>query len=591
MPDQKAVPAADGVRLAVLTSRIDGINRKMANTLFRTARSGVINSARDFSCCIVTAEDELLATAESLPVHTFGGPELMTAYMKSVHPEIERGDCFLHNSPYHGNSHAADHSLLAPVVDEQGRHRLTLVVKAHVADCGNSIPTTMFMAASDVYEEGALIFPCVKIQSKYQDVDDVVRMCRARIRVPDQWWGDYLAMLGAIRTGERAVLQLAEEVGWDALDAYIEDRLTYSENRMAEALRRLPSGKNWAGGHHDPVPNVPDGIDVGASVEVNGEAGRVIVDLRDNPDCLPCGLNLTEGTAKAAALVGVFNALSDPGVPVNGGSFRRVEILLRENCIAGIPRHPYSCSLATVGIADRIGNAVQRAIAELADGFGMAEVGFPPASTAVISGKDPRRDGRDFVNMVVLGQSGGAASPKGDAWLTVGHVGNAGLLLRDSAEIAESAHPVVIWVNRLNPDSEGAGRFRGSPSAWVEYGPVATDLEVVWATDGNESPPQGACGGLAGSPSRQFRRDAAGQLEKVPSYGRMTLEPGERLVSFSAGGGGYGSPTGRDPDLVAADVAAGFISAERAGDIYGVVVDRDGELDLAATEARRKEKR
>ena len=68
-------------------------------------------------------------------------------------------------------------------------------------------------AARDVYEEGALIFPAVKIQSDYKDVDDVIRMCRMRIRVPDQWWGDYLAMSGAARIGERELLALGEETG------------------------------------------------------------------------------------------------------------------------------------------------------------------------------------------------------------------------------------------------------------------------------------------------------------------------------------------------------------------------------------------
>ena len=53
----------DGVRLAILNKRFEAICRKMANTLFRTGRSGVLNTARDFSCCIVTAECELLATA------------------------------------------------------------------------------------------------------------------------------------------------------------------------------------------------------------------------------------------------------------------------------------------------------------------------------------------------------------------------------------------------------------------------------------------------------------------------------------------------------------------------------------------------
>jgi hypothetical protein len=33
-----AVPAREGVRMAILAARLDTIARKMANTLFRTAR-------------------------------------------------------------------------------------------------------------------------------------------------------------------------------------------------------------------------------------------------------------------------------------------------------------------------------------------------------------------------------------------------------------------------------------------------------------------------------------------------------------------------------------------------------------------------
>ena len=66
----------DGVRLALLNRRFEGIVRKMSNTLLRTGRSGVLNTARDFSCCIVTAENELLAAAESLPIHVLSGPDL-----------------------------------------------------------------------------------------------------------------------------------------------------------------------------------------------------------------------------------------------------------------------------------------------------------------------------------------------------------------------------------------------------------------------------------------------------------------------------------------------------------------------------------
>ncbi len=164
----------DGLRLAVLNNRFEGVVRAMMNTLLRSARSAILNTARDFSCCVLTAEGEMLAMAESLPIHVMSGPDLMARNLLETHPDLRRGDAYLNNSPYHGNSHAADWSLLVPVVDDAGVHRYTVLAKAHLADCGNAVPTTYSAGARDVYEEGALIFPCVKVQEDYRDREDVL---------------------------------------------------------------------------------------------------------------------------------------------------------------------------------------------------------------------------------------------------------------------------------------------------------------------------------------------------------------------------------------------------------------------------------
>ncbi|PKP72193.1 MAG: hydantoinase, partial [Alphaproteobacteria bacterium HGW-Alphaproteobacteria-5] len=208
----------NGAELAILNSRLEGIVRKMANTLLRTGRSGVLNRAKDFSCCIVTADCELLAAAESLPIHVLSGPDIMARTMIDYHPVLKRGDAFFHNSPYHGCSHPADLTILVPVIDGDGRHRFTVLAKAHQADIGNSEPTTYMATARDVYNEGALIFPAVQVQRDYRDIGDIIRMCEMRIRVPEQWRGDYLATIGAVRIGERELLALGEEIGWDRLD-------------------------------------------------------------------------------------------------------------------------------------------------------------------------------------------------------------------------------------------------------------------------------------------------------------------------------------------------------------------------------------
>ena len=581
----------DGASLAVLANRFDGVVRVMTNTLLRTSRSGVVNTARDFSCCVVDASDRLVGIAESLPIHVLGGPELMTRSMKDLHTTLRRGDAFLHNSPYHGNTHPADFTILVPVFDEESHHRFTVLAKSHQADCGNAQPTTYVADARDVYEEGGLIFPCVTVQRDYEHVDDVVRLCQQRIRVPSQWWGDHLALVGAARIGERRLLDLAGDVGWDQLDIFSDVWQAYGESRIRSAISALADGHLTVETAHDPFPNVPDGIPIKVAVTVQPKKERILVDLTDNLDCQPCGLNLSEATARAAVLIGVFNSI-DPTVPANSGSISRVDIRLRPNCVVGIPRHPASCSVATTNVMDRVANAVQRAIAEISAGSGLAECGLGmPPSVGVISGNDPRLDGSPFINQLVFAWTGGPGGPSEDGWLNAGGVGDGGIVYRDSVEIDELLHPIRIVRQEIIRDSEGAGEFRGAPGAIAEYGPVDTELEVMYVSDGAINPAQGACGGTSGSQAGQFIRRRGGALENVQPCDHFLLQPGETVISMSTGGGGYGSPVHRDPERVARDVREGWVTAERAGDVYGVILDPDGVVDLVATRGARSSSR
>ncbi len=578
----------DGLRLALMNNRFEGIVRAMMNTLLRSARSAILNTARDFSCCVLTADDQMLAMAESLPIHVMSGPDLMARRMREAHPQLRAGDAFLNNSPYHGNSHAADWSLLVPVIDAGGVHRYTVLAKAHLADCGNAVPTTYSAAARDVYEEGALIFPCVQVQQDYRDRDDVLDMARVRIRVPDLWYGDFLALVGAARIGERRLLALLDEVGPGELERYEDEWFDYSEQRFVDAVAGMPAGSATVRGRHDPVPGAPDGIEIAATVTVDPTAGRIAVDLRDNPDCQPCGLNLTEATAGTAAMMGVFTALG-ADVPPNAGSFRRLDVQLRENCVVGIPRHPHSCSAATTNLSELTANLVTGAIAELGEGFGMAATGrCQPPSCGVISGVDPRERGGPFVNQLMLACTGGAGGPVADGWLTTLGIGAAGFLLRDSVEIDEMKYPIRVREQRLQPDSEGAGRRRGSPGAYVEYEPVDCEIEVVYLSDGTYNAPAGVRGGGDGSCAQQRKRDASGALsDEMGAYARVPLGPGESIVSICSGGAGYGPPEQREPERVAADVREGLVTPERARDVYRVAVDAAGTVDEQATAALR----
>ncbi len=581
--------AFDPVLLAVLANRFETIVREMTNTLLRSGRSAVLNMARDFSCSLITSENELLASAEGLPVHVIG-TEFLAEAMTELHPDFADGDAFLHNDPYIGNTHPADHAILVPVFVD-GEHMFTACAKSHQADCGNGLPTTYMPAARDVYEEGALIFPCVRVQHERRDIDDIIRMCRRRIRVPDQWYGDYLATLGAARIGERRLKELCEQYGRDVVRAFVSEWFDYSERRMVEAVRQLPAGELIGRATHDPYPGVPDGVPLTVKVTIDPDEGFIELDLRDNPDNYPGGLNESRACATNNVITGVFNSI-DPDVPHNAGSFRRIRVLLREGCIAGVPRFPHSCSMATTNIADRLVCLTQAAFAELGEGFGLAEGALGMGiSYAVISGLDARLDGAPYVNQIFLGSTGGPGGPLADGWPTYYLPVAASLMYHDSTEVDEQKYPIHVHAKRLIPDSEGPGRHRGALGSEVVYGPKNLPMMIAYTFEGHENPARGVRGGLTGAPSDGWKIDADGNRVDVPMAAAMEIVAGERVLSRTGGGGGYGNPMTRDPHTVYEDVIEGWVSPERARDVYGVVLsgtepDRLG-LDVAATEAFR----
>jgi N-methylhydantoinase B len=63
----------------------------------------------------------------------------------------------------------------------------------------------------------------------------------------------------------------------------------------------------------------------------------------------------------------------------------------------------------------------------------------------------------------------------------------------------------------------------------------------------------------------------------------IKLKKGQKLLLQTPGGGGYGTPTERDPDAVALDVALGYVSHENAVRQYSVAINNDGTLNKKET--------
>lgn len=586
----------DPVLLSVMANRLDGIVREMTNTLLRAARSAVISSARDFSCCLVTGDDQLLAPAEGLPVHIFGC-HIQTANMRRYHAgDIQRGDAYLDNDPYGGNTHPADHTFMVPIFFE-GEHLFTSVAKCHMADIGNSIPSSYFVLARDVYHEGALIFPGVRIQRDFRNIEDIVRMCRARIRVPDQWYGDFLAGLGSARVAERRLEEFCTKYGVAAVKNFTREWFDYSERRMIENIRRMPRAKLVNKGRSDPLEGIlPGGLELTVKIEIDPDTAMINVDLSDNPPCVDVGLNTSLGAATSAVVGAIFNAL-DRDLPRNAGSFRRLTFKYAEESVVAAPKFPHSCSMGTTNVSERLVNITQSAFAQLGDGHGLSEGGTGlGAGMAVISGKDHRRGDAPFVNRMMLSTNGGPASPVADGWVNYAIPVIAGLMYRDSVEVDELKHPIRVNSLEIVADSSGAGRQRGAPAQQIELVATGNPVTAVISCDGQHAPPRGVVGGCDGTAGKTWLVGENGDASRLPNVVQVILLKGQALRGRDSSGGGYGSPLERSLDRVLHDVLEGWESREKARDIYGVIFTGEIEdetlaVDIPATLARRQELR
>jgi N-methylhydantoinase B len=162
-----------------------------------------------------------------------------------------------------------------------------------------------------------------------------------------------------------------------------------------------------------------------------------------------------------------------------------------------------------------------------------------------------------------------------------------------NVEQNEQVMPILYLYRREMEDSGGAGRFVGGATIGVAFTVHKTDhvLHQI-ATCGVTHPTApGLFGGYPGPPST-YRFVAAGSAANGgtrilgPKESNLVQVPGDVYEVICTGAAGYGDPLAREPEAVAADVAAGRFSAAVARELFGVVADGDAPDAAASAELR-----
>jgi N-methylhydantoinase B len=561
----------DPVTLEVVGNYLVAAVREMGTTLMRTAYSTLIREEMDCSTALFDPVGQLIAQADHVPSHQ--GTLSLAAKTLLATMSLDPGDVVIFNHPYRGGTHHPDIMIFKPVFHEE-----TLVALAgslgHHLDVGGRAAGSISTDARDVFEEGLMI-PPLKLYRRGVFFDDIFEMIASNIREPQKTLGDLRAQVAAVTVGERRFLELCARHGPKRLAEIIAACLDRSEALMREDLRAYPNGRYSAEGFLD-----SDGISdepVRIFVTVTLEAGDVTVDFAGSSPQVRGPFNCALSSAYASVYCAV-RYMVNPQILQNEGCYRPIRVVLPEGSIVKPrPPAPLSGRFHTLErIANTIVMAFNQARGERAVGSSHAHL-----SSFSVSGRHPASE-RPYVFFEILGGGWGGTEAGDGLDATFGLMANC---FDVPIEALELEYPLRVERYELRTDSGGAGRLRGGLGLRRDVRYLHGDGYFTNRSDAQKFPPPGVLGGAAGLPSRHRLLRADGTAVALPSkVTNLTIGAGDLVSLETAGGGGYGPPTARDPALVLHDVLDGKVSAEAARAVYGVVVDAQrGGVDADAT--------
>jgi len=570
----------DPITLEVVTEGLISVVREMRATVFRTARSVAIYEARDFSCGLFDKAGQVVAQSEDIGSHVVPLPWSVEAALADFGNDIQPGDVILMNDPYRGGTHLNDVTIIYPVFLD-GRLVFFPAVREHWSDVGGSVPGSMSGTARDIYQEGIRI-PPIKIIDAGKPNKAALEILFSNMRVREERVGDFQSGITACRTAERRIGELVRRYGLETLLGCVELNLDRSEARMRARIATLPDGVFFYEDYLETFgENGLEPLLLPLRLEITGDTLKA--DFTGASRQVAAPVNSTLAVSAASVFITLKSVL-DPKQALNQGSFRPVEVIAPLGTIVNVTHPAPAGSHGEIRkrvIACMIG-ALSRACPELVSGD-IHRTSFHNN----IGGIDPKTK-KEYVHYEwSCGGNGGFLEADGPSAMAAIDWGD--LHTVQSSEVLEVRYPLHVEWSRLGTDSGGPGMHSGGLGLRRSLKLVRGEASYSLLADGAVVPPFGVQGGESGATVASYlRRD--GKLLPFPTPGKIGGHPiraGDALLLQSAGGGGYGDPLERDPEVVADDVEEGYVSAETANTIYGVVMTDEGAADAEATAARR----
>ena len=532
----------DPVLVEVVRNKLEGIANEMQSTLFKSSFSPIVKEGLDASASLFTLSGETLAQAIALPFHLATLIPMVRKVLEEFPLDtMEDGDIFIMNDPYLGGTHLPDIALIMPIF-EGGVPIAFSAAMTHHQDVGGMTPGSVPTNATEIFQEGIRI-PPLKYYSRGEVNSTLIKILRLNVRLPDSFEGDLNAQVAACQIGRRRLVSLAEKYGSEKIKYIFSELLDRSEIMTRDAIKGLPNGMF---SHVDYLDN--DGVDLDVAIKINVSVkiddDEIYLDFTGTNKQVNGPFNLMPSGSYAAAYFAV-HAMIDADVPINGGCFRPISLKLPERSIVN-PEEPAAVNART--------STMKRVAGCITSALGKAD---PPRAVADAAGEllllafgGEREDGSRYV-VGELVASGSGASEGMDGVDVIETDGTNCMNL--PIEALELDVPIRINKTELRKGSGGAGKFRGGLGIIREYEVLKGEVIFTHRGERHAYAAQGISSGGAGALAQSVIYRLNGTTEVINSKIIQKLQPGDRVVVETAGGGGYGDIKERSQQSVIAD--------------------------------------
>lgn len=556
--------AFDPVLIEVINNELGAVTEEIAAVIWRSGQSSQLKTG-DFATAICDAEGRIIGQGFAAPFQLAIFEELMKHVVAAHGDRFDQGDVIITNDPHSGMGHMPDFGVVVPVIVD-GAVQAFCISYSHHSDVGGRFPGSFSSESRSSYEEGLRI-PIVKLVQAGRMNQAVLDIVCANVRVPQEWVGDIKAKIAGCERGAEQTAQVIARHGVENFRRACNHVIDHAEKSMRAAILATKDGR-YCASYTMQEREAP--IELKLALDVSGD--RIVADFTGSSPQVPYALNSPLSMTKAG-LYAALKCVIGPDLPMNCGFFRAVDIVVPAGSVLN-PVFPAPVA-GRAPVFFRLFDLVFVALAQALPG----KVPVVGEGGDALHFSGHLADGQE-VSFLDLYFGGWGARPTADgidgvAPVFMGSYGSA------SVEMLEAEQPVMIDGFGFVPDSAGSGRHRGSASVFRQWRFLAPGHAMV--RTGRLEPAPGIEGGQAGAAARTlFIRDGVAREVGAGTHVHFDVKPGDIVYHSTAGAGGYGKPSDRPPQAVAADIAAGLLSSNTARDVYGVTT-REDAVEQTAT--------